>query len=101
MAKPDSPLPTPGPVGDSPGMRWTEGNGWTGVPERLAVEAPLAIEIAYERQGRRVRKVLAVTMRIPGADEDLAIGFLLGEGLIAGLADVAGGEAAEENARGE
>jgi FdhD protein len=89
------------PVGESPALRWSEGAGWAGGPERLAVEAPLAIEIAYPRQGRRVQKVLAVTMRTPGADEELALGFLLGEGLIAGLADVVGGTAADENARGE
>jgi FdhD protein len=82
-------------------LRWSEGRGWAGGPERLAVEAPLAVEIAYMRQGRPVRKVLAVTMRTPGADEDLALGFLLGEGLIERLAEVVGGEAADENARGE
>jgi FdhD protein len=101
MTKTTASAPPSAPVGDSPALRWSEGQGWAGGPERLAVEAPLAIEIAYDRQGRRVQKVLAVTMRTPGADEDLALGFLLGEGLIAGLADTVGGTAADENARGE
>jgi FdhD protein len=45
-----------------------------GVADRVAVEEPLEI---------RVRGVaLAVTMRTPGHDEELALGFLYGEGLI-------------------
>ncbi len=101
------PLPAPAasadadPVGDSPALRWSAAGGWSGCTERLAVEAPLAIEIAYERLGQPVRRMLAVTMRTPGSDEELALGFLLGEGLIASLDDVGGGSAADENSRGE
>ena len=47
----------------------------------MAIEEPLEIRV----DGR----ALAVTMRTPGADEELAVGFLLGEGLIAGRDDVA------------
>src|SRR4051794_41626990 len=47
-----------------------------GVEDRVAVEAPLEIRVA----GRP----LAVTMRTPGHDEELAVGFLHGEGLLAG-----------------
>jgi FdhD protein len=89
------------PACDSPSLHWTSTDGWSSVSERLVVEAPLAIEIAYERQGQEVRKVLAVTMRTPGSDEELAIGFLFSEGLIGGLEDVTGGAAAAENSRGE
>jgi FdhD protein len=49
-------------------------------PDELAAEEPLEI---------RVRKQpLAVTMRTPGHDIDLAMGFLLSEGLIAVAEDV-------------
>src|SRR3954467_13399998 len=45
-----------------------------GVGDRVAIEEPLEI---------RVRgAALAVTMRTPGHDEELALGFLHGEGLI-------------------
>src|SRR3954468_5853177 len=49
-------------------------------PDELAAEEPLEI---------RVRKrPLAVTMRTPGHDIDLAMGFLLSEGIIGSAADV-------------
>ncbi len=46
-----------------------------GHPDEVAVEDPLEIRV----DGRP----LAVTMRTPGNDEELALGFLHGEGLIA------------------
>ena len=45
-----------------------------GVDDEVAVEEPLEIRV----DGR----ALAVTMRTPGNDEELALGFLHGEGLI-------------------
>jgi FdhD protein len=50
------------------------------VRDELAIEEPLEIRV----DGRAI----AVTMRTPGEDEDLAVGFLAGEGLIAGPDDV-------------
>jgi FdhD protein len=47
----------------------------------VAVEEPLEIRVDGE--------ALAVTMRTPGHDEELALGFLYGEGLIAGPTDAA------------
>src|SRR5438093_868579 len=52
------------------------------VDDALAVEGALEIRV----DGRGV----SVTLRTPGHDADLALGFLAGEGLIAGRADVAG-----------
>jgi FdhD protein len=51
------------------------------VRDEVAVEEPLEIRV----DGRP----LAVTMRTPGHDEELAVGFLVGEGLIGGAGDVA------------
>jgi FdhD protein len=45
-----------------------------GVRDEVAVEEPLEIRVGGE--------ALAVTMRTPGNDEELALGFLFGEGLI-------------------
>jgi FdhD protein len=49
--------------------------------DELAVEEPLEIRVDGS--------ALAVTMRTPGQDEELAVGFLAGEGLIGGPDDVA------------
>ncbi len=47
-----------------------------GRPDQVAVEEPLEIRVDGEP--------IAVTMRTPGHDEELALGFLYGEGLIDG-----------------
>src|SRR3954451_2437211 len=66
---------------------WAEARA-PGLTDEVAVEDPLEIRV----DGR----VLAVTMRTPGHDEELALGFLHGEGLIDGAreagppADLAG-----------
>ncbi|MGH3403284.1 MAG: formate dehydrogenase accessory sulfurtransferase FdhD [Streptosporangiaceae bacterium] len=48
----------------------------------LAAEEPLGIRVGGE--------ALALTMRTPGDDIDLAAGFLVSEGVVAGPADIAG-----------
>ncbi|BCJ43558.1 sulfurtransferase FdhD [Actinoplanes ianthinogenes] len=49
-------------------------------PDELAAEEPLEIRLR--------KQALAVTMRTPGHDIDLVIGFLLAEGVIGGAEDV-------------
>ena len=48
-----------------------------GQRDEVAVEEPMEIRVDGQ--------ALSVTMRTPGHDEELALGFLLGEGLIDGV----------------
>ncbi len=50
--------------------------------DSLAVEEPLEIRIVYGPATDRKTRTLAVTMRTPGHDHALAVGFLISEGVI-------------------
>lgn len=54
----------------------------------LAVEEPLEIRLAYGSRTNRKEKSISVTMRTPGQDFELALGFLFTEGIIYNKADV-------------
>jgi FdhD protein len=56
--------------------------------DALAVEEPL--EMAVSWHGQYAARPIAVTMRTPGNDRELAIGFLLAEGIVATRQDIAG-----------
>lgn len=58
------------------------------VEDLLAVEEPLQIRIQYMQDERWFEKSLTVTMRTPGNDFELAIGFLLSETVINTLDDM-------------
>ncbi|MDR6762060.1 FdhD protein [Flavobacterium sp. 2755] len=54
----------------------------------LSVEEPLEIRISYGSEAEKIHKNISVTMRTPGNDFDLAIGFLFTEGIITSYQDV-------------
>ncbi len=56
----------------------------------LAVEEALEIRLVYGVAHQRTRKTISVTMRTPGNDLDLAVGFLFAEGLVRCPEDVRG-----------
>ena len=50
--------------------------------DELAVEEPLEINVRYDSKGIPVQKCISITMRTPGNDEELGVGFLFTEGII-------------------
>ena len=63
------------------------GDRWQEEADALAVEEPLEIRLRWwEREGL-TEESIAITMRTPGADFELATGFLFGEGIIRGKQD--------------
>src|SRR5919202_5411859 len=53
-------------------------------PDSLATEEPMEIRLV----SRGSRQTVAVTMRTPGADFELAAGFLYGEGIVSSPDDI-------------
>lgn len=52
------------------------------VSDILSVEEPLEIKILYGPENQRTQKNISVTMRTPGNDPELALGFLFTEGIM-------------------
>lgn len=57
-------------------------------PDLLAVEEPLEIRLGYGLPDDRRQRTVAVTMRTPGHDPELALGFLYTENIIQQAVDV-------------
>lgn len=58
------------------------------VEEVVAVEEPLEIQLLFGERRCREVKSISITMRTPGHDGELALGFLLTEGVIRDVSEV-------------
>ncbi|MEO6347890.1 MAG: formate dehydrogenase accessory sulfurtransferase FdhD [Aquaticitalea sp.] len=61
----------------------------TNMEDVVAIEEPLEIQLEFGASNERKLQSLSVTMRTPGNDFELAVGFLLTEGLITSYANLA------------
>jgi FdhD protein len=58
------------------------------VGDQVAVEEPLEIRLGYPSNGGRTATSLSITMRTPGSDAELAVGFLYSESIITRAEDI-------------
>jgi FdhD protein len=58
------------------------------VEDLVVVEEPIELRVGYGPEGEREQTSLAVTMRTPGNDLELALGFLLSERIVRGPEEV-------------
>lgn len=63
-------------------VRRYQAGTWSGPDDILVVEEPLEIRLGYGPLDARKEMRLSVTMRTPGQDEELALGFIYTEGII-------------------
>lgn len=56
--------------------------------DHVAVEEPLEIQLSSMKADAAAAKSISITMRTPGHDEELALGFLYTEAIISSISDV-------------
>lgn len=58
------------------------------VPDFVAIEEPLEIRLDFDDGSARRQKSVSITMRTPGHDDEVAAGFLVGEGILKHPSDI-------------
>jgi FdhD protein len=76
-----------------PGLRRVDirrvDNGLHATDDLVATEEPLEIRLECDgADGKRIERSISITMRTPGNDEELAIGFLYSEGIVRQARDI-------------
>jgi FdhD protein len=56
--------------------------------DELSAEEPLEIRVRFHRGAHQVERVVSITMRTPGRERELALGFLVTEGVLPDLRSV-------------
>jgi FdhD protein len=58
------------------------------IEDLVSIEEPLEISLRFKENDNWVTKILSITMRTPGDDEDLVRGFLFNEQLVENIKDI-------------
>jgi FdhD protein len=69
-------------------VRKISGDSANSVDDQVAVEEPLEIRLGYKTPAGRTSSSVSITMRTPGCDADLAVGFLYSESIIRAASDI-------------
>jgi FdhD protein len=64
------------------GIKRVSGDSHSHENDLVVVEEPLEIRVGYGPEDQRMQTTITVTMRTPGDDEHLCLGFLFSEGII-------------------
>jgi FdhD protein len=65
-----------------------DGNSAKSVTDQVAVEEPLEIRLGYKTPEGRTTNSVSITMRTPGFDAELAVGFLYSESIVRNASDI-------------
>jgi FdhD protein len=65
-----------------------DGNSAKSVDDQVAVEEPLEIRLGYTTPEGRTASSVSITMRTPGFDAELAVGFLYSESIVQNSSDI-------------
>lgn len=88
MTSKPAPIAHPTALATVPIKTWREGR-LDPRPDEVIAEAPLLIRLGYTTDGQLIWHDLVVTMRTPGDDARLALGYLMAEGIIEHRSQVA------------
>jgi FdhD protein len=83
-------IPVRDPALATVGTCRVSGSGSAFQADLLAVEEPLEVRLGQDVNGRRLYTPVSITMRTPGHDAELAVGFLYTEGILTAPEQVAG-----------
>jgi FdhD protein len=73
-------------------------NAFSNVEDAVAIEEPLEISLAYYIEDKLKIKNISITMRTPGDDEALALGFLFTEGIVSSIDQIEKATQTSDNA---